>query len=66
MKKNKKIKKLQFTKETIARLEETNLIHFQGGTNGPEPSKDPAYQCTVTFETFGQNYTCNVRLCRTK
>jgi natural product precursor len=66
MKKNKKIKKLQFTKETIARLEEAQLNHFQGGTNGPITSELPAFQCTITGETVGHNRTCNAKLCITK
>ena len=63
MKSNKKTKKLEFTKETIARLGEQQLSGFQGGTAGNN-SVEYANQCTLTLTTVGENYSCNAKLCK--
>jgi len=59
-------KKLEFKKETIARLGEQQLNCIQGGTAGTGPSVAIANQCTITQKTKGPNYTCNVLLCKDK
>jgi hypothetical protein len=57
-------KKLEFKKETIARLGEQQLINIYGGTGGNGPSVAYANQCTITQKTKGPNYTCNVLNCK--
>jgi len=57
-------KKLEFKKETIARLGEQQLNSIHGGTEGTGPSVQIANQCTLTYETKGPKFTCNVVICK--
>jgi hypothetical protein len=71
MKKENRTKKLEFKKETIARLGEGYLNGVYGGTGlnkgtGGEISIALAGQCTVVGKTEGANHTCNAVLCKTK
>ena len=65
MKPKKTIKKLEFKKETIARLGMIQMEGIIGGTDGPDVSAAVANQCTFTLRTKGPNYTCNVLNCKT-
>lgn len=62
----KKIRKLEFTKETVARLGNQQLNNLQGGTAGPGHSNNQISPCTVTLRTQGHLHTCNVIVCRTE
>ena len=64
MKSKKTIKKLEFKKETIARLGENQMDEIYGGTAGTGPSVAIVNQCTITQKTKGPNYTCNVLNCK--
>jgi len=64
MKTKDTIKKLEFKKETIAKLGGHELSNFHGGNTGTGPSVAYANQCTFTQRTRGQNYTCNVVNCK--
>jgi len=69
MKNKKESRKLEFKKETIARLGESYLRGVYGGTGegtGGSPSIALAGQCTVVGKTEGSKQTCNAVLCRTK
>lgn len=66
MKSKKNIKKLEFNKETIARLGEMELGRVQGGTAGTGPSVAIANQCTLTMKTMAHQYTCNIKICKEK
>jgi len=65
MKEKKKIRKLEFAKETVARLGDQQLGNLNGGTAGPGPSINPANACTMTTRTKGPRFTCNIALCGT-
>ena len=65
MKEKKKIRKLEFTKETVARLGDQQLNNLQGGTAGPGHSINIGSPCTVTLRTKGHHPTCNVVICGT-
>ena len=63
MKEKKKIRKLEFTKETVARLGDQQLNDLQGGTAGTGQSMNQASPCTLKVKTKASQYTCNVLLC---
>jgi hypothetical protein len=69
MKTKKENKKLEFKKETIARLGDGYLRGVYGGTGegtGGGASIALVGQCTVVGKTEGSRHTCNAVLCRTK
>ena len=59
----KKIRKLEFTKETVARLGDQQLNDLQGGTAGPGQSNNQISPCTLQQKTRASQYTCNVLVC---
>jgi len=65
MKISKKTRKLEFKKETIARLGDGQMSGLYGGTDGGNQSVQVANQCTVVGKTKGARHTCNAVLCRT-
>ncbi len=65
MKSKKKITKLEFNKETIARLGEGHMSGVYGGTDGGNPSVEIANQCTLEEKTKGPRRTCNALICTT-
>jgi len=65
MKSKKKITKLEFNKETIARLGEGHMKGLYGGTYGGNPSMEIANQCTLQEKTKGPKRTCNALICTT-
>ena len=67
----KENKKLEFKKETIAKLGEGVMNGVYGGTGdtkggGGNISIAIAGQCTVVGKTEGSQQTCNAVLCRTR
>jgi len=61
----RKSRKLEFKKETIARLGDEQLSGLYGGADGGNQSVQVANQCTVVGKTKGARHTCNAVLCRT-
>lgn len=62
MTEKKKIRKLEFTKETVARLGDQQLNDLQGGTDGNQ-SNNQISPCTLQQKTRATKYTCNVLNC---
>lgn len=66
MKSKKKSRKLEFKKETIARLGEWQMNGLLGGTDGGNQSVEAAgTPCTVVGKTEAAKHTCNAVLCKT-
>ena len=64
MTEKKKIRKLEFTKETVARLGDQQLNNLQGGTAGTQQSANQVSPCTLKEKTKASQYTCNVLVCK--
>jgi len=62
----KKTRKLEFKKETIARLGEGQMMGLYGGTDGGNGSVAIINNCTVVGKTKGPKHTCNVVICKTE
>ena len=66
MKDKKKIRKLEFKKETIARLGEWQMNGVLGGTGSPNNSQNNEHPCTHGIRTRVVQATCVNLLCKTK
>ena len=66
MKDKKKSRKIEFKKETIARLGEWQMNGVRGGTDSPNNSQNNVNPCTHGIRTRVVQATCVNLLCKTQ
>ena len=66
MKDKKQTRKLEFKKETIARLGEMQMSGVLGGTGSPNNSQNNVSPCTHGMRTRVAKATCVNLLCKTQ
>ena len=66
MKNEKKVRKLEFKKETVAMLGEWQMNGVLGGTGSPNNSQNNANPCTHGMRTRVAQATCVNLLCKTQ